>query len=126
MPHRSMQGLQLAPRSAILPCFQWIDFDRNGANRWDSMRYPRPLLDQTIKNGDQRGSKKVLQGKVALVFGGSRGIGEAIVRRLAVDGASVALTYVTSAERAADIAHAVKLKGLRRFRYEPTVLTRKP
>jgi NAD(P)-dependent dehydrogenase (short-subunit alcohol dehydrogenase family) len=35
-----------------------------------------------------------LRGKVALVTGGSRGIGAAIGKRLARDGASVALTYV--------------------------------
>ncbi|QXH37158.1 3-oxoacyl-ACP reductase family protein [Pseudomonas muyukensis] len=38
-----------------------------------------------------------LTGKVALVQGGSRGIGAAIVRRLARDGAKVAFTYVSSA-----------------------------
>jgi 3-oxoacyl-[acyl-carrier protein] reductase len=41
-----------------------------------------------------------LTDKVALVFGGSRGIGAAIVRRLAANGASVALTYANSAEKA--------------------------
>jgi 3-oxoacyl-[acyl-carrier protein] reductase len=56
----------------------------------------------------QNGSQ---QGKVALVFGGSRGIGEAIVRRLAHDGASVALTYVASAEKAAEIARAAEAEG---------------
>jgi len=53
-----------------------------------------------------------LHGKVALVFGGSRGIGEAIVRRLAKDGASVALTYVSSAEKAAEIARATEVDGV--------------
>ena len=55
--------------------------------------------------------KYPLQGKVALVFGGSRGIGEAIVHRLASDGASVALTYVTSSERAAEVVQAASAEG---------------
>ena len=45
--------------------------------------------------------------KVALVLGGSRGIGAAIVRRLAAEGAAVALTYANSAESAAETARAV-------------------
>lgn len=39
---------------------------------------------------------KPLQGKVAIVTGGARGIGAAIARRLAADGAHVALTYQSS------------------------------
>lgn len=38
--------------------------------------------------------------KAALVFGGSRGIGAAIVDRLATDGFAVAFTYVSSADKA--------------------------
>ncbi len=49
--------------------------------------------------------------KVALVVGGSRGIGAAIVRRLAANGASVALTYANSAEKAAETAHAAEAHG---------------
>ena len=37
--------------------------------------------------------------KVALVTGGSRGIGAAIAKRLANDGASVAITYAKDAKR---------------------------
>jgi 3-oxoacyl-[acyl-carrier protein] reductase len=56
--------------------------------------------------------RPTLKGKAALVFGGSRGIGEAIVRRLARDGASVALTYVTSPERAAETVRAAEAEGV--------------
>src|SRR5258707_1835854 len=46
-------------------------------------------------------------GKVALVAGGSRGIGEGIVRRLASDGAAVAFTYFNSEERAKRLASEI-------------------
>jgi len=43
---------------------------------------------------------KLLEGKVAIVTGGSRGIGEAIVRRYVDHGAKVAFTYARSADKA--------------------------
>lgn len=54
-----------------------------------------------------------IEGKVALVTGGSRGIGAAIVERLAAEGADVALTYNTSADRAEQVAAAVRGTGRR-------------
>ena len=47
-------------------------------------------------------------GKVALVTGGSRGIGEGIVRRLASDGAAVAFTYSSSEEKAKRLASEIE------------------
>jgi 3-oxoacyl-[acyl-carrier protein] reductase len=52
-----------------------------------------------------------LTGKVALVQGGSRGIGAAIVRRLAQDGAKVAFTYVSSAAVAEALASEINSNG---------------
>ncbi len=51
------------------------------------------------------------QGKVALVLGGSRGIGAAIVERLAAEGAQVAFTYATSPENAETLRAAIEAKG---------------
>ena len=50
-------------------------------------------------------------GKVALVTGGSRGIGAGIVRRLAVDGAGVAFTFATSGAKAQELVREVEAGG---------------
>lgn len=55
---------------------------------------------------------KLLEHKVALVTGGSRGIGEAIVRRLAANGANVAFTYLSSAEKAQKIEAELQAMGV--------------
>jgi len=52
-----------------------------------------------------------LTGKVALVTGGSRGIGAAIAKRLAGAGAAVALTYVQAADRAREVAEQIEADG---------------
>ncbi len=52
-----------------------------------------------------------LEGKTALVTGGSRGVGAGIVARLAADGAQVAFTYANSRTRAEDVAAAVIASG---------------
>ena len=53
----------------------------------------------------------VLAGKAAVVTGGSRGIGRAIVERLARDGAQVVFTYAHNAEAAAEVTRTVEEAG---------------
>ncbi|MFI6494111.1 SDR family oxidoreductase [Streptomyces sp. NPDC050564] len=58
-------------------------------------------------------SQATMNGKVALVTGGSRGIGAATAARLARAGADIALTYVNGKEGAEDVVRAVEALGRR-------------
>jgi len=56
---------------------------------------------------------KKLTGKVALVTGGSRGIGANIARALAESGADVGISYVASADKANAVVTELQAKGVR-------------
>jgi 3-oxoacyl-[acyl-carrier protein] reductase len=59
-----------------------------------------------------------LSGKVALVTGGSRGIGAASARALADQGANVAISYVASPDKAEAVVAELKAKGVKARAYK--------
>jgi 3-oxoacyl-[acyl-carrier protein] reductase len=71
-------------------------------------------MDRSINNGGKSGNCK-LTGKVAIVFGGSRGIGAAAARRLARERANVSVTYVSAPDKAAETIRAIEEDGRNGF-----------
>lgn len=58
-------------------------------------------------------SNKILQGKTALVTGGSRGIGRAIALKLAELGANIVVNYRSSANAVEEIVREIEIKGVK-------------
>jgi len=61
---------------------------------------------------------KLLEGKTAIITGGSRGIGKGIVEIFAKHGANIAFTYSSSAEAAEELASRTSKEGVKVRAYQ--------
>src|SRR5580658_10059308 len=64
-----------------------------------------------LKRNRRNTMSKQLEGKIAVITGGSRGIGAGIAKRLAADGAAVAITYTKGADAAAAVVKEIERAG---------------
>src|SRR6266480_36827 len=93
--------------------FAFLGLVKHEAPRFSTARptYATGSARNEIRGIGEKTMTRKLEGKIALITGGSRGIGAAIAKRLAADGASVAITYAKDASAASAVVKAIELDG---------------